>query len=955
MTVRKARKLRSVAAVLLCSVLLIMASAIVFPRALAATNDTDGGIAVITEESADQEQPAGEVPSGDLESGAADDEGTTEPGTTDIEEQPAGTGTESGEPAGDEVAGEEKSAADKPAADSYENTEADKSGDEGVEPYTIEEITAQRWVTNQDQKANFTIDKNLSYGGQSINSPEGMTVENIAAAQRPLNGYTFWKASLKGSDRNVNYGKTQSGDSGDNQTSTGAQVSRIRYDENGRLQFEFSNAGSGWVSDQMTSVSGNGENLQLVFYYMQDRTVTGDNGEKLVDLHLSDWFENPWCNSYYHGKAVGVVVVDDSITDGDKTIGKATPMYFHQDSNGITNITASISNALDGYDVVSADKYAATKQVTGQQGNTEFSNYNLGEKIQSYTMDQLLAGDVSVVWKGGEKTYQEYTKPTTVSGVTYDPNRVIIVIHVQKTGQVSLTKQVTGENASDYATTPFKFSATLTLPSNSEMELKQSYPISGTSDGSTQVNVELASDKKSGQISGILANPDSEVVIKNLPAGTRVQFFEINDDPSEFETTYEYVNKDQTVTDAAVALPKENNASVGKCTVTNETSAGKGKLTVSKTFKGIDTLTSAEQRLLNASFKIVSTDDQITLDTSNAKNTSGTIYEPVNGSATYTWTMEHLTENQAVTLEEQGFEISGKGVVTSSSVNNDGTQYDGQVSTTITQETQNVGFVNEYSDAMSAITVTKQWAEGTTGHPKDVTVLVKGTVGTTVVKEQELVITTGDAASGSAEVSGLPSRYTPEGETSAQDIEYSVEEVKVGNTTIDDSPYVPNVKQNEDGSFTVTNSLKYSLQILKYKAGTDDKGIENATKLAGAVFELKDLSGKLIETLTTDSNGLSNAYEGIADGTYTLTETKAPAGYQLLQNPLTIEVKNGKLYVDNSEGMDSDSNNVFIVKIANEGIQPIPSTGGTGNIPLFAAGMVAIAGAVIYLSKRTNL
>ena len=68
------------------------------------------------------------------------------------------------------------------------------------------------------------------------------------------------------------------------------------------------------------------------------------------------------------------------------------------------------------------------------------------------------------------------------------------------------------------------------------------------------------------------------------------------------------------------------------------------------------------------------------------------------------------------------------------------------------------------------------------------------------------------------------------------------------------------------------DAIKGQLTITKVDSAT-------GTKLAGATFELKDASGKVV-TGTTDATG-QLIFKDLALGTYTLVETTAPAGYHL--------------------------------------------------------------------------
>ncbi|OZI11819.1 hypothetical protein CEW92_09835 [Bacillaceae bacterium SAS-127] len=60
--------------------------------------------------------------------------------------------------------------------------------------------------------------------------------------------------------------------------------------------------------------------------------------------------------------------------------------------------------------------------------------------------------------------------------------------------------------------------------------------------------------------------------------------------------------------------------------------------------------------------------------------------------------------------------------------------------------------------------------------------------------------------------------------------------------------------------------------------------------LQGAQFDLLQ-NGKIIDSLVTDTNGKAISKE-LSDGTYTLKETKAPTGYQLLAKTIDIKLEN---------------------------------------------------------------
>ena len=67
-----------------------------------------------------------------------------------------------------------------------------------------------------------------------------------------------------------------------------------------------------------------------------------------------------------------------------------------------------------------------------------------------------------------------------------------------------------------------------------------------------------------------------------------------------------------------------------------------------------------------------------------------------------------------------------------------------------------------------------------------------------------------------------------------------------------------------------------------------DSADENV-KLPGAVFEVKDSEGTVVDTITTDENGVGASKE-LPYGSYTLTEVTAPTGYELSEESKNVTI-----------------------------------------------------------------
>lgn len=134
-----------------------------------------------------------------------------------------------------------------------------------------------------------------------------------------------------------------------------------------------------------------------------------------------------------------------------------------------------------------------------------------------------------------------------------------------------------------------------------------------------------------------------------------------------------------------------------------------------------------------------------------------------------------------------------------------------------------------------------------------------------------------------------PGTYTlsetnpPAGYTKADDITFSVD--INGKITV-------NGKTQTDGTLTMvdkpdTNGIFFSKTV-----------VGGGAELAGAEFNLtgSTFEGKAIDPITWTSGGTPKRFM-LEDGVYTLTETKAPTGYEAVK-PLTFTVREGQVYID---------------------------------------------------------
>ena len=143
----------------------------------------------------------------------------------------------------------------------------------------------------------------------------------------------------------------------------------------------------------------------------------------------------------------------------------------------------------------------------------------------------------------------------------------------------------------------------------------------------------------------------------------------------------------------------------------------------------------------------------------------------------------------------------------------------------------------------------------------------------------------------------------------------------------------------------------FGLNVLKYDA-MDTTPLD--TPLVNAVFDIysdPELKNK-VGTVTTGENGIGT-FNGLKYGTYYLKETKAPTGYQLLDDSIEVEVG----YMDDVETYSSapPSFPLATAYAPNRKVGLLPVTGSTGIILFTCIGVLTVGsgvGLLVYYKKK---
>lgn len=152
-----------------------------------------------------------------------------------------------------------------------------------------------------------------------------------------------------------------------------------------------------------------------------------------------------------------------------------------------------------------------------------------------------------------------------------------------------------------------------------------------------------------------------------------------------------------------------------------------------------------------------------------------------------------------------------------------------------------------------------------------------------------------------------------------------------------------------------TETKTYEFTVNKYASSDAAKN-----PLAGAEFQLKDASGKVVKLIKVsdteyrvangNETGAVDSFTTVATGNivikgvdldkYTLVEIAAPEGYNKLKAPVEVIVK---------------ADNALVVEVPNNTGAELPSTGGIGTTIFYVVGGILVVGAAVVLTTRKRM
>lgn len=177
------------------------------------------------------------------------------------------------------------------------------------------------------------------------------------------------------------------------------------------------------------------------------------------------------------------------------------------------------------------------------------------------------------------------------------------------------------------------------------------------------------------------------------------------------------------------------------------------------------------------------------------------------------------------------------------------------------------------------------------------------------------------------------------------------------------------------------------LNVIGYSFEEDDEGkyyhVDNSyttaaqTDYTGAMYDAKygtiEKDGPQVVGMTSDKDETVGTlrFNGLKEGTYTITEVLAPTGYKKLGKPITVKIKwtapkleNGETECEWTYTASSEENDAVLAtsandhyKIVNQHGLTLPFTGGEGANLLAGLGlalMAAAVAAILYIKRRQN-
>lgn len=167
--------------------------------------------------------------------------------------------------------------------------------------------------------------------------------------------------------------------------------------------------------------------------------------------------------------------------------------------------------------------------------------------------------------------------------------------------------------------------------------------------------------------------------------------------------------------------------------------------------------------------------------------------------------------------------------------------------------------------------------------------------------------------------------------------------------TYSNNPYVADSTQTQETSNTVftygaeiTKTDKTSGEVLswaEFELTKDSSKLYFVKTADGVYYQANSSDTGVTTTLVVDNNGKLNIF-GLDEGTYSLTEKKAPAGYNKATESKEIKIADANL--DGALDDETGSTGIYKLTFPNTKGFQLPVTGGAGTVAFVAGGVVFV-------------
>lgn len=315
---------------------------------------------------------------------------------------------------------------------------------------------------------------------------------------------------------------------------------------------------------------------------------------------------------------------------------------------------------------------------------------------------------------------------------------------------------------------------------------------------------------------------------------------------------------------------------------------------------------------------------------------------------TYTASESNVPENYKVSVDpQQGVSLIGSGVQTGQiTVTN--TLAAGDLS--ITKQVEDVTNGSAPTDASFTIQVKADEAAG-----KTYAIEGYGTESTVSFNRDGLLELDGITKGQTVTIKNLPEGTEFEVTEPKDKMPARFELKGITDNSGDEKDGKGSIEAKKTASVTLDNEYQgLCLRIYKYEI-TDG----NESPLSGASFKVTGVNNYSKDGVT-DSSGFTS-FSGLGNGTYTISETRVPAGFtQAPERTLVISGNSATLsYVDSTGATQTSTmdavDGIFSIEIENSKVASLPTTGGSGTVLISAVGVSMVAAAGYFLIRRFKL